>query len=150
MAKNSRQSSFNFQMVPAAARAFAFESGRSAPRAKRAKRAARGAGGRIDDSHQPFKRTRQLGPGPKRAPAVRQVREWECQKGREKYTQVCTYVGPDLNKRGKKVKSKMNAKKKKAYNKVYRAWAKANRAGLHARGPLPSYRCKRTRVAKCK
>lgn len=113
-----------------------------------------GSSSRIDDSHQPFKRIRQIGPGPKRRPAVAQVRDWECKRGPKKYTQICTYVGPNRARRGTKVVSKLDPKKKKKYNKQYRAW----RASLSARArpdlrrsaPLPGYRCRRTPVAKCK
>jgi hypothetical protein len=105
---------------------------------------------RIDDSHQPYKRTRKIGPGPKKRAPVLQVGDWECKRGPKKYTQVCVYVGDNRDRRGTKVKKKLNAKKKKAYNKIYRAWAKKNRAALAARGQLPTYRCRRTAAAKCK
>lgn len=133
MAKpKSRQTSFNFGARPARSRQ-------------------RGAGGgRIDDSHQPFKRTRTIGPGPKKAPPVKQARDWECQRGPKKYTQICTYVGDNPAMRGRKVKSKMDPTKKRKYNKLYRAWAKENRQALRARGALPNYRCHKTRVTKCR
>lgn len=101
---------------------------------------------RIDDSHQPFKRVRKIGPGPKRHPPVLEVKQWKCVKGKKKYTQVCTWIGggepraPTINR--------MNKAKKKKYNKLYRAWAKRNR---NTKGKARStYRCRKTRNTTCK
>lgn len=105
---------------------------------------------RIDDSHQPFKRTRKIGPGPKRHPPVLQVKEWECRKGKKKYEQICVYVGPNKERRGTVTKNRMNPRKKKKYNKLYRKWAAKNRKALTARGPRPGYKCRRTRNTKCR
>lgn len=105
---------------------------------------------RIDDSHQPFKRTKRIGPGPKKHPPVLQVKDWECKKGSSKYVQVCTYVGPNVERRGTTVTHKTKKAKKRKYNKLYRAWARKNRAKLVNKGALPSYRCKRTRNASCR
>ena len=105
---------------------------------------------RIDDSHHPFKRTRKIGNGPKKHPPVLHVKEWECRKGKKKYEQICRYVGPDERRRGTVTTSRMNPKKKKAYNKLYREFAKRNRKDLRKRGARPGYRCRRTRIAKCR
>jgi hypothetical protein len=105
---------------------------------------------RIDDSHQPFKRTRKIGPGPKRHPPVLQVKDWECKKGPKKYTQICVYVGPNKDRRGTKTVNRMNSKKKKKYNKLYRKWAAKNRAALANKGKMAGYRCRRTKNASCK
>lgn len=108
---------------------------------------------RIDDSHQPFKRTSKIGPGPKKAPMIKKADQWECHKGKRekgKYVQLCKYIGDNANMRGKVRKVKTKIARKKAYNKLYRAWAKKNRAKLQARAALPSYKCRRTAATKCK
>ncbi len=102
---------------------------------------------RIDDSHQPYKRTRKIGPGPKRHPPKLQVKEWECRRGSRPYEQICTWVGPGTRATTKR---RMNKAKKRKYNKLYRAWAKRNRAKLQNRGRTASYRCRRTARTRCK
>ena len=102
---------------------------------------------RIDDSHSPYKRTTVIGPGPKRAKPKRKVGKWECKRGKKPYEQICTWVGEGKRK---PQTSRMNKAKKKVYNKRYRAWAKRNRAKLQNRGRIKSYRCKRTKFARCK
>ncbi len=109
---------------------------------------------RIDDSHHAFKRAGGVGPGPKKRPRLFQQKDWECQKGKntgKAYVQICTYVGDNKARRGKKVKVVRSKAKKKAYNRQWRKWAKNNKriAALQAKGPKPGYRCRRTRVAKC-
>jgi hypothetical protein len=110
---------------------------------------------RIDDSHAPFKRTGKIGPGPKKRPAISQDKNWECQKGKattKHYVQVCTYVGPNKTRRGKKIKVKTVKTKKRAYNKLYRKWAAKN-ARIQAqlkRGARGGYKCRKTPVAKCR
>jgi len=108
---------------------------------------------RIDGSHQPFKRTRKLGPGPKKRPAIGQTKDWECIKTRGQktdYTQLCRYVGPDRDRRGEVRLVKTNKAKKKRYNKVYRAWAKKHRKALQAQPARPGYRCRSTVVSPCR
>lgn len=108
---------------------------------------------RIDDSHQPFKRTKTIGPGPRRRPAIQQAKDWECAarpSTRTHYIHVCTYVGPNRKRRGKKVTIKTSKAAKKAYNKQYRKWRKRNRTQLAKRRALPGYRCHRTKYAKCR
>lgn len=102
---------------------------------------------RIDDSHQPYKRTKRLGPGPRRHPPVLQAKNWECSKGKKKYEQICVWVGA-----GKRAptKNRMNPKKKKKYNKVYRAWAAKNRVALTKRAPVSGYKCRRTKATRCR
>lgn len=100
---------------------------------------------RIDDSHQPYKRTRKLGPGPKRARPKQQTKEWECRRGKRPYEQICRWVGEGKRK---PTKNRMNPSKKRAYNKLYRAWAKKKR--LAERGKLPGYKCRRTANTKCR
>lgn len=108
-------------------------------------------GARIDDSHQPFKRLRVIGPGPKRHPPVDNVKDWECRKGSKKYEQICVYVGPNLDRRGKTTKNRMNPKKKKKYNKLYRAWVKKTRGTATAtKRARPGYKCRRTKSTKCR
>lgn len=109
---------------------------------------------RIDDSHYTFKRTQNLGPGPKKR-KLSMAGNWECQKGtntKTHYVQSCTYVGPDRDKRGKKRKVRRKKSSKKAYNRLFRAFAKRSKRlkALQARGRRPGYRCRKTRVAKCK
>lgn len=109
----------------------------------------------IDDSHAPFKRTNKIGPGPKKRPPVTQTSNLECERRRKTathYIQVCTYVGPDRARRGKKTVVKTAIKKKQRYMKQYRAWAKNNAriAALSKRGPIRGYKCRKTPVAKCR
>lgn len=107
---------------------------------------------RIDDSHTPFKRTTTIGPGPRKRPKIKRTGDWECRKGpktKTDYVQICRYVGDNKNRSRKPVKVKTPIKDKKAYNKLYRAWLK--RTGKARTGKaLPSYKCKKTAVAKCK
>lgn len=103
---------------------------------------------RIDDSHQPFKRKVTLGPGPRKRPKVMQAKDWECVKvkpTKTHYRQVCKWVG-DGDRAPKTVRIKK--KWKKAYNKVYRTWAKNKR--LAARGPVKTYRCRRRPGTSCR
>jgi hypothetical protein len=108
----------------------------------------------IDPTGHPFKRTGKDGPGPKKHINY-QEREWECQKGkntRTHYVQICTYVGKNKKRRGKKVKVARSKAKKKAYNKLWRRWAKKNARikALQARGAKQGYQCRSTRVRKCR
>ena len=109
---------------------------------------------RIDDSHAPFKRAGGLGPGPKKRPRVQQERDWECQKRpatKTHYVQVCTYVGDNKARRGKKMTVKRSKKEKKAYNVVFRRFeAKSKRLqAQQKRGAKPGYRCRKTPAARC-
>lgn len=109
---------------------------------------------RIDDSHHSFKRSTKLGPGPKKRTNTQEL-TWECQKGRNTsthYVQVCRYVGDDRAKRGKKITVKRSKAKKKAYNKLFRRWAKRNRRlqAMQAKPSRRAYKCRKTTVAKCK
>ena len=109
---------------------------------------------RIDDSHQPFKRTTKTGPGPKKQTNTREG-DWECKKGKPTkthYVQVCTYVGANRKRRGKKIKVRRKKSSKKAYNKLWRAWAKktARIQKLQNKGARSGYRCRRTAVTKCR
>lgn len=106
---------------------------------------------RIDDSHQPFKRTRKIGPGPRRRAPIYESQEYKCKRLKPTathYRQVCTYVGADGQKHVATIKTKKGWKKK--YNKQYRKWAAKARASLVKRGPQSRYRCRRTAVAKCR
>jgi hypothetical protein len=66
--------------------------------------------------------------------------------------QICTYVGDNKKRRGKKLKVVTDKAKKKKYNKKWRAWAKhsARIKALQTKGPRQGYKCRRTPVAKCK
>lgn len=106
---------------------------------------------RIDDSHQPFKRVRKIGPGPRKRPPIFESKEFKCKRAkptRTHYIQHCTYVGADGAKHVATVKTKKAWKKR--YNKVYRAWAKKKRAALVSRGPQSRYRCRKTALTKCR
>ena len=110
---------------------------------------------RIDDSHQPFKRTGAIGPGPKKRPKLHQEKDWECQKGKNTkthYVQVCTYVGDNRKRRGKKIKVVRSKKSKRSYNKLWRAWAKRNGRiqALQSRGAKTGYRCRKTPASRCR
>lgn len=110
----------------------------------------RGMTRRIDDSHQPFKRTRKIGPGPRKRPAILQSKDWSCTKGKNTkthYVQTCKWMG-EGNRKPVKVKTKKRYKK--AYNKLYRKWAAKHRKALTAKGAMPGYRCKKTKIARCK
>ena len=106
---------------------------------------------RIDDSHHAFKRSGELGPGPKRR-KLHEEKDWECRKGKNtatEYVQVCRWVGDGKRKPMTVRRSKA---KKKAYNKSYRAWLKRNARiqAFQAKGRKPGYRCRRTAIAKCR
>lgn len=99
---------------------------------------------RIDDSHQPYKRKRSEGPGPRRRPRVFEQKDWECSKGKNTkthYVQVCKYVGDGPDRAPRRIKLKK--KYKKGYNKEYRAWLKKH--GAHRQKPVASYHCRRSR-----
>lgn len=106
----------------------------------------------IDDSHAPYKFRRSLGPGPKGRPPVRQTRGWVCElvKPSERggrrgyYTQLCVNTETNALRLVRRDK-----KKKKRYNKVYAAWAASKRAKSSPSRPLPGYKCRPTRVARC-
>lgn len=109
---------------------------------------------RIDDSHQPFKRAVKTGPGPKKQ-TNRQEGDWECKKGKntkKHYVQVCTYVGDNRARRGKKITVKRLKTSKKRYNKLWRKWAARNARikQLQKQGPRRGYRCRKTPAAKCR
>jgi hypothetical protein len=101
---------------------------------------------RIDDSHQPYKRKRSLGPGPRKRPRVLEMKNWECRKLKatpKYYVQVCR----DLETgRTRKIKTKKKWKRK--YNKLYRAWSK--RHPIAAKSPQPTYRCRRQPGVQCR
>lgn len=107
---------------------------------------------RIDDSHAPFKRKRSIGPGPKKHPPIHQVKKWVCERVRPTergakpgyYTQICRLKSTGAVRY---VRRKKPAKKR--YNKLYRAWAAKHRARLVTKPAIRSYRCRRTRVARC-
>lgn len=106
---------------------------------------------RIDDSHQPFKRTKKIGPGPRKRPAIRETKTFVCKRSKPTkthYIQQCAYTGADGARHVTTVRTKKTWKKK--YNKVYRQWAAKRRASLVARGPQRSYRCRRTASTKCR
>jgi hypothetical protein len=81
----------------------------------------------IDSSHHPFKRARDLGPGPRRQ-KLSEARDWECKKprGGKKYEQICTYIGPDKDKRGTKKRIIRKPAAKARYNKLYSKWLDTN------------------------
>lgn len=106
---------------------------------------------RIDDSHHAFKRAGSLGPGPKKQ-KLAQEQNWECRKGKntsKEYVQICRWVGDGKRK---PIKVKRSKAKKKAYNKLYRAWLKrsARIQAFQRKGRKTGYRCKRTAIAKCR
>jgi hypothetical protein len=107
-----------------------------------------------DPSHHAFKRAGKTGPGPKKR--VHHERgDWECQKGKntaKAYVQICTYVGDNRKRRGAKMKVVTPKAKKKAYNKRWRKWAAANKRikAFQARGYKSTYKCRSTRVTKCR
>jgi len=103
---------------------------------------------RIDDSHQPYKRKRSLGPGPKRHPRVKQTKEWECtarKPTKTAYVQVCRWVGEGTRK---SQTFKTSKKSKKKYNRLYRQWLV--KKGIVNKGRTSTYRCRRTKTTKCK
>jgi hypothetical protein len=109
----------------------------------------------IDPTHHTFKRATGIGPGPKKRPRLERAKDWECQKGKNtstKYVQICTYVGDNKKRRGKKIKVVTSKAKKKAYNKLWRKWAKHSKRiqALQKKGARAGYRCRATPVSKCK
>jgi hypothetical protein len=106
---------------------------------------------RIDGTHTPDKRTLKFGPGPKKRKFAL-TDDWNCVKGKNTsthYVQVCTWKG-DGNRAVATIRT--NKKKKKAYNKLYRKFAKrsARIKALTKRGPRRNYKCRSTRVSKCR
>lgn len=77
----------------------------------------------LSRSHYPFRRSGDLGPGP-RGRKLSEVRDWKCRKpkGGKKYEQICTYVGSDPELRGTKKRIIRKKKAKSAYEAQYRAW----------------------------
>jgi hypothetical protein len=118
---------------------------------------------KTDDSHQPFKSRKVIGPGPKRRRKLAVKDLWEC-SWVGKYKQACynratgrlkinkpTCANVPLGKGEKRISASeclvITKAKKKRYNKVYRAWAKE-----HRRAKLPlraGYQCRPTPFAKC-
>lgn len=108
---------------------------------------------RIDDSHQPYKRKRSLGPGPRRRPRITESKDWECIKGKNTkthYVQKCVFIGDDRSglHTGDRRTVKTKKKTKKKYNKLYKAWAKKH--GVSGRKAVSSYSCRRQRGVTCK
>lgn len=104
---------------------------------------------RIDDSHQPYKRKRSLGPGPKHADKIYETKDWECSKRpktKKYYVQKCVYVGDGPPKKARLVKRKIRAKK--VYNKIYRKWAASRKVGTGAR--TSTYHCRKNQRTSCK
>jgi hypothetical protein len=72
----------------------------------------------IDDSHTPFKRSKRLGPGPKRSTKA-QTGEWTCEYVKP-YVQKCTSAKKSKRTGKKKVKIiKIDRAYKKRYNKAH-------------------------------
>ena len=94
----------------------------------------------LDDSHQPFKRSKTLGPGPKKGGNSR-TGEWECRK-LKKYVQICEWVGP-----GKRSDKKVvtDPERKKKYNKLYAEWLDKKRKPRFPNKRAASYRCRARR-----
>lgn len=106
----------------------------------------------IDPTHTPFKRTKKLGPGPRKRPPVYKAADWECvarPKTKKHYVTVCRYVGDDRSQRGKKRVIKLKRGWKKGYNRTYRAWAKKHRIALQNRGRISGYKCRSTARSRC-
>jgi hypothetical protein len=109
---------------------------------------------KIDPTHHAFKRAGKTGPGPKKR-TKHQQGDWECQKGKNtstKYVQICTYVGDNKKRRGKKIKVVKSKAKKKAYNKLWRKWAAKNARikAFQAKRAKGTYKCRATPVSKCR
>ena len=80
----------------------------------------------ISRSHNPFARSRSLGPGP-RGGGLSERRDWKCRKKKgTKYVQICKYIGLDPRMKGKKKKITTNPKYKSKANKQYNRWLKAS------------------------
>lgn len=93
----------------------------------------------IDPGHDPFKRTRKLGPGP-RSGRNEQASRYECEWDGP-YTQVCYYIKKDGDE-GRKIVH-VNPKWKKQYNKDY--WKHITKqSDKHGGKP----RLKNTRIGK--
>lgn len=106
---------------------------------------------RIDDSHHAFKRAGSLGPGPKKK-KLSEEKDWECRKGKNtatEYVQICRWVGEGKRK---PMTVRRKKKSKKAYNKLYRKWLKANARiqAFQRKGRKTGYRCRKTPIAKCR
>jgi hypothetical protein len=99
----------------------------------------------LQDDHNPYKRLRSIGPGPRGREPLPQRTNWECNavKGAP-YVQMCIWVGPEGkgHRKGAKKVVKVAKAYKKAYNKEYNAWRKkqALKPRVNARQPNAPYR----------
>ncbi len=129
--------------------------------AKRRVKGTRIQNSRLDPDHHPFKRSANLGPGPRKT--KRSLRDrWEC-KWIAPYKQECKWVGDPSDKSMTKRETKTIKVKpdwKREYNKEY--WAhlqkekqergvhkfrNAQRPGYKARGPTPEWERARAKAA---
>jgi hypothetical protein len=106
----------------------------------------------LDDSHQPFKRLRKIGSGPRGREPIYEKKDYECFKIKgEKYRQLCIFVGKPG--KGHKAGSKklVITKKawKKGYNKEYSRWrlARPVKPRVNAAQPAYKYRAPRQVIA---
>lgn len=107
---------------------------------------------RIDETHSPFKRSAELGPGPKKSSRGLK-KDWECHKKkspkRGTYQQVCKYVGKKKSLKGTTRVITTSKKAKAAYNETYENWLK--RRGGKPRFPnrvRGSYRVRRALLTR--
>lgn len=104
----------------------------------------------LDDSHQPFKRLRRIGPGPRGRETLGEKKNWECNKvAGAKYVQMCIWVGPEGegHRRGAKKVVKTKRAWKKKYNKDYnKHLKKLGRPKARTNTKQPNYRYRQPRT----
>lgn len=99
----------------------------------------------IQDDHNPFKRLRSIGPGPRGREPLRQRQNWECNAIKDApYKQMCVWIGPEGkgHRRGSKKVVVVDPEYKAKYNKQYNKWRKGQplKPRVNARQPNAPYR----------
>ena len=106
----------------------------------------------IQDDHNPYKRLRSIGPGPRGREPLPQRKHWECNAVQgAPYVQMCIWVGPEGkgHRRGSKKVVKVAQGYKAKYNREYNAWRKGQplKPRVNARQPNAPYRKPSTVIA---
>lgn len=94
----------------------------------------------LDDSHQPYKRRRAHGPGPRGETFV-QTKEWECKKVAP-YVQKCVNVGGQSARKGRVKIVRTRRSRKQRYNTEYDAWRRGKPGNRFPQTRLRDYECR--------
>jgi hypothetical protein len=112
---------------------------------------ARGFHKPIDGSHQPFKRLRKLGTGPRGREPIAEKKHWMCSKF-DDYAQFCVWIGPKGkgHKRGARKLVVTNPKWKSKYNAEYTVFRNSRPVKPRVNAAQPGYRCRSKIKGACK